>query len=127
MPMEGAFAMECSARRRIGIPARSRSALGAPGPIRRPMPAAGTRIATSPHAFLGAVTSRSSIWKGVPSGVREHLVEKRFRFVLSALFCKCNLADENGARLCKHALFSGGKAALALTTPEIADDLRDLE
>src|SRR4051794_15208516 len=116
-----------------GSPARSRSALGAPEPRRRPAPAAGTRTATSPRALSCAVTSRScrKVVSGMVSrsgsGLGEDLVEENLGLVLRALLRESHLADQDVAGLGEHALLSCGETALALATPEVTHDLGDLE
>src|SRR5580698_9479151 len=56
----------------------------------------------------------------------EDLVEERFGLVLVGVLGECELADQDLSRLCQHALLTCGKTALAVSSPQVADDLGDL-
>src|SRR5262249_5396063 len=60
------------------------------------------------------------------ASAREDLVEQRLGLVLVRLLRERQLADEDLPGLREHALLAGGQAALAVTSPQIADDLSDL-
>src|SRR6266702_3122581 len=57
---------------------------------------------------------------------REDLVEQRLGLVLVGLLGERELADEDLPGLREHALLAGRQAALAVTTPEVTDNLGDL-
>src|SRR5690606_19845919 len=57
----------------------------------------------------------------------EYLVEQGLGLVLVGVLRERELADQNLARLGEHALLTGGETALALTTPQVTHDFRDLD
>src|SRR5215469_4652376 len=85
----------------------------------------GTTSRISPLRPSTRVPGREFLPEGRTSA-REDLVEQRLGLVLVRLLGECQLADEDLPRLREHPLLAGGQAALAVTAPEIADDLGDL-
>src|SRR4051812_25268831 len=61
------------------------------------------------------------------SGLGEDLVEENLGLVLRALLGQSHLADQDVTGLREHALLSGRETALALATPEVANNLGNLE
>ena len=57
----------------------------------------------------------------------ENLVEQCAGLLLVALLSQRELGDEDLARLGEHALLPCGKTAVLITTPQVADDLADLD
>src|SRR6266568_8805152 len=73
----------------------------------------------------GIRTSITSPDRDRASG-REDLVEQRLGLVLVGLLGERELADEDLPGLREHALLAGRQAALAVTAPEVTNDLGDL-
>src|SRR3954447_9723052 len=61
------------------------------------------------------------------SGLGEDLVEENLGLVLRALLRQSHLADQDVTGLREHALLSGRETALALATPEVTNNLGNLE
>jgi len=57
----------------------------------------------------------------------EHAVEEGLRLVLGALLGEGDLTDEDVPSLGEHALLTSGEATLALATPQVTDNLGDLD
>src|ERR1700682_1481118 len=99
-----------TARCSIGRPHRSTNAFGAPAASRSPDPAAGT-----------TATVRIASGRG-----GQHLVEDDCRLGVVGVLGQRQLTDQDLPRLGQHPLLARGKAALLVTTPQVAHHFGDL-
>src|SRR3954470_4240165 len=102
-----------------GTPARGTNALGTPAPRREPAPAATTMTPTRPAPV--------SLFRTLLESGSEDLVEDGLCLLLVGLLRERQLGDEDLTGLGEHALLAGRQATVLVPTPQVTNDLGDLD